>query len=100
MNKEIKFVCNTVKWFDKINGNTYHSVKIIRCKDGKEIVGQFQYGYGEQYKHTAINEMAKNKWINSKYEKETWLFESQNNYPILWNVRKDTKKECKLNGEL
>lgn len=44
--RKIKFVCNAVRWFDKINGNTYHSVRITRIKDGKVIADQFQYGYG------------------------------------------------------
>ena len=32
--REIKFVCYAVRWFDRINGNTYHSVRVERVKDG------------------------------------------------------------------
>jgi hypothetical protein len=55
----IKFNCDAVKWFDKVNGNTYHSVSITRNEDGAVIKGQFQYGYGDHYRQTAIEEMLK-----------------------------------------
>ena len=52
--RQIKFTCIAKKWFDKVNGNTYHSVRVTRHKDGAVVVGQFQYGYGEHYKQTAL----------------------------------------------
>lgn len=100
MERQIKFVCNAVKWFDRINGNTYHSVRITRCSDGKVIVGQFQYGYGEHYRHTAICAMIENNWIDSKYKGQEYLFERENHYPILWNVSQGLKRECVSNGVL
>lgn len=44
------------RWFDKVNGNTYHSVELWR--EGK-MLGRvpFTYGYGSQYQQTAL-EMA------------------------------------------
>jgi len=40
------------RWFDKINGNTYHSVDVYA--DGKHIGREpFTYGYGEGYLQTA-----------------------------------------------
>lgn len=40
------------KWFDKINGNTYHSVVVY--EDGIKIgYNNFCYGYGGQYLQTA-----------------------------------------------
>lgn len=65
----IKFVCNAVLWFDKINGNTYHSVRITRIKDNKIICGKFTYGYSESYKQTALLTMIENKWLPKKYNK-------------------------------
>jgi len=101
MERQILFICNAVKWFDKVNGNTYHSVRITRCKDNAVIVGQFQYGYGEQYKHTALEEMQKAGWIPEKYQKEgAWNFERENNYPILWNLTQGLKRKCVSNGVL
>jgi hypothetical protein len=105
MNK-IKFVVKAVKWFDKVNGNTYHSVRITRCKDGKVLKCKMQYGYGNQYTQTALDAMGKAGWIPAKYMErttsgiiKTYLFERENNYPILWEECNGTKKECRANGE-
>ena len=109
-----KYTCNAVRWFDKINGNTYHSVRVIRHEDGAVIVGQFQYGYGDHYRQTALKEMLKAGWMkNTKrkgvkfpvgkvnYDKESiYVFERENNYPILWNVSDGLKRDCIANGTL
>jgi len=52
----------TVKmWLDKTPGNTYHSVKI--CHDERLLAQcDFSYGYGEQYKVTAL-ELLKKKGL-------------------------------------
>jgi hypothetical protein len=101
MVRQIKFVVNAVKWFDKVNGNTYHSVRITRCKDNKTIVGGFTYGYGDHYQQTAMETMIENKWIPSKYNKSNYyLYERENKYPILWNVSEGLKRDCISNGIL
>lgn len=97
--KDYKFVCNAVKWFDKMNGNTYHSVRVIRVKDKAVIARAFTYGYGDGYRQTALQRMLDACWLPGKYNHKTaYLYERENNYPILWNVSNGTKKECKLNG--
>ena len=42
-----------LEWFDRVNGNSYHAVRVYvdRCEVAR---GQFQYGYGDQYKQTAV----------------------------------------------
>ena len=45
---ENTFVVIGGKWFDKINGNTYHSAKIID-QNGNKYYTRFCYGYGSQY---------------------------------------------------
>jgi len=98
MNK-IQYVAHGVKWFDKVNGNTYHSVRITRCADGAIIAAPFQYGYGDQWQWTAIEIMLNSSWLPSKYNKDnSYLFERENNYPISWNCRNGLKKECVANG--
>lgn len=58
------------RWFDKINGNTYHSVKVY-------INGVFiaehgmTYGYGDQYTQTA-RELIKD-YLPSKMDEHTPL---------------------------
>jgi len=91
----------TVKWFDKVNGNTYHSVRITRIKDNAVVVGAFQYGYGDQYQYTAFEAMFKAGWIPKRYNKDNvYLYERENNYPIYWDCREGKKRECIDNGIL
>ena len=103
--RKILFVCHAVKWFDKVNGNTYHSVRITRCRDGKVICGAYQYGYGDQYRQTALEEMHKNNWIPQHYGERLkngsdtlHMYERENNYPIEWIVSDGLKKDCINNG--
>ena len=46
------------RWFERQNGNTYHSVRIF--EDAKCIVHlPFTYGYGDQYLQTALDWLKK-----------------------------------------
>jgi len=101
MTRKIKFVVNAARWFDRVNGNTYHSVNVTRCRDGQVISGGMEYGYGECYKQTALGIMAVNKWLPVKYRssKMRCYFERANNYPIQWNVTDGLKRDCIANGK-
>jgi hypothetical protein len=93
--RKIKFVVDAARWFDKVNGNTYHSCRITRIKDGGMIYSRFQYGYGDHYRQTALMAMADAKWLPVKYRKENgWYYERENNYPIIWNVRDGLKRDA------
>ena len=108
--RQIKFTVIAKKWFDKINGNTYHSVRCIRCKDNDVVTGHFQYGYGEHYKQTALEIMCLAGWFPKKYIIDSkqaskskqlasvFMFERENNYPILWTVSDGLKRDCIANG--
>ena len=100
MQRKIKFVASVIKWFDKANGNTYHSVRIQRMSDGTIIACVFQYGYGDHYKQTALEAMAKEKWLPKKYRDDhDWRnYEHENNYPVDWNVSQGSKRDCIANG--
>lgn len=95
---KIKFTCNAVRWFDKINGNTYHSVRVTRNKDNNVLVHTLTYGYEEHYKQTALEIMLDNNWIPAKYQKELYMYERENEYPIDWNVTDGLKRDCVANG--
>lgn len=111
MENKIKFVVNAVRWFDKANGNTYHSVNITDVETGKTIYCPMTYGYGEHYRQTALCAMYKKMWINNvdytddmndlgKSGKQgIYLFERENNYPIMWNVTDGLKRDCIANGQ-
>ena len=52
MNKQ--YTIEARRWLDRINGNTYHSVRV---KENGITIGtvNFTYGYGEHYKQTALD---------------------------------------------
>jgi hypothetical protein len=98
MANKIEYIANACRWFDKVNGNTYHSVRITRTKDGAVLKSSpVIYGYGDAYRDTAISLMVENKWISEKYKKHNYMFERENNYPISWNVSDGLKRDMKNN---
>jgi len=106
MTRKIKFLAHGQRWFDKVNGNTYHSVKIVRLKDDAVITCPFQYGYDDAYQETALKAMAENKWLPPKYRKRNengmyaaFNYERENNYPIAWSVSDGLKRDCIANGK-
>jgi tRNA(Leu) C34 or U34 (ribose-2'-O)-methylase TrmL len=44
------------KWFDRINGNTYHSVTVL-VNNTEVLYSPFSYGYDDQYIQTAAKEL-------------------------------------------
>jgi hypothetical protein len=103
--KKFLFVANAVRWFDRVNGNTYHSVNVTRMKDGRVIHCPLQYGYGEQYRTTALKAMLNAGWLPKKYQEtpfgrsSEYLYERENNYPIMWLVTDGLKRDCIKNGK-
>ena len=103
--RKILFTVNAVRWFDRVNGNTYHSVRITRIRDNKTIVQGMTYGYGDQYRYTALEAMSMAKWLPVKYRGTystgspmSVMYERENNYPIIWNVQDGLKRDMIRNG--
>lgn len=94
-----KFTAQAARWFDKINGNTYHSVRITNNETGEVLKCQFQYGYGEHYRQTALEEMLRCGWIDAKYsDRNLFNYEREHNYNINWIVTDGLKRDCVANG--
>jgi hypothetical protein len=94
MQREIKFIVNAVRWFDKSAGNTYHSVNIEEIETGKHYVsGKMVYGYEEHYKQTTLEIMTDNNLLPGYNKKNAYLYERENNYPIIWNVSDGLKRD-------
>ena len=57
----VKFIIEGYRWFDKVNGNTYHTVYITDTRTNKLIFNSnyMVYGYNDQYRHTALDELIK-----------------------------------------
>ena len=99
MNRIIRYIAHGKKWFDRVNGNTYHSVQVTRTKDGEKLFAAFRYGYGDSWKYTAMEKMAANGWIPKKYTGlHAMSYDRDNNYPIEWIEDCATKKGAKLHG--
>lgn len=97
--EKIKYIANGARWFDKVNGNTYHSVRVTRVSDGKTIAAPFQYGYGDHYRQTALEIMLANNWLPETYNRNNiFMFERENDYPIYWTVSDGLKRDCIANG--
>lgn len=99
------YMANAARWFDRVNGNTYHSVRITRNEDGATLVCPFQYGYGDHYRQTALDAMATNGWLPEKYQgrhangsSHAYAYEMENDYPIYWTVSDGSKRDCVANG--
>lgn len=58
-----KYLIEGRRWFNKVNGNTYHTVTITNIlPEGEALITQIPltYGYGDQYIHTAYDWLVKN----------------------------------------
>lgn len=98
---EKKFTCYAARWFDSVNGNTYHSVRVIRHEDEQVIVQEFTYGYDDHYRQTALKIMLNAGWLPGKYnDKNLSFYERENNYPIDWVVSDGSKKDCSENSKV
>jgi hypothetical protein len=104
MKRKIKYICFAARWFDRINGNTYHSARITRCADGATIAAPLRYGYGGSYRQTALNAMLEAGWIPAKYKDKPgkpgnlYRYERDNGYPIEWTVIDGLKRDAIRNG--
>lgn len=98
-NIKLLYTVYAARWTDKTAGNTYHSCRIIRHSDSQTLCAPMQYGYDEHYRQTALELMLKSGWLPEKYEKNTFMFERENNYPINWIVTDGLKRDCIANGK-
>tara|TARA_R100000655_G_scaffold24026_2_gene48311 strand:+ start:562 stop:840 length:279 start_codon:yes stop_codon:yes gene_type:complete len=69
----IKYVIHAKKWFDKVNGNTYHSVRVLDTVRQLQLKVPFQYGYGNHYITTSQDEMIKQGWIKENFKHTDFL---------------------------
>lgn len=95
-----KYTVNACRWFDKANGNTYHSVKVTRHSDGAVIANGWHYGYDDHYKQTAQDLMEAEGWIESPKDTPSHYYDRDNGYPIIWNVSDGLKRDMVANGIL
>jgi hypothetical protein len=87
---------NARTWFDKINGNSYFSSKIVLdygTETQREYFLPFQYGYGDQYQFKALNELKRKGEVSDNLGA---LWQLRDAGVIIRTSKKDTlKRELK-----
>lgn len=85
-------VCIVKQWTDKINGNTYHKVKLFL--NGDILESDYTYGYGNQYEQTVYNLFN----TNESWKKNPFRYPNINvflNTIHFEKIQVNTKKELK-----
>jgi hypothetical protein len=55
-----KYIIIGKRWFDKVNGNTYHSTTVIDVDTNEQVAySGVVYGYGDSWKQTGYDELKK-----------------------------------------
>jgi hypothetical protein len=91
-NRKIRFVIHGRQWFSR-NAGCYSKGYIEDIKTGKQYETIINGG-SEFYRQESLRLLAKEKLI--PYTKENcYLYERENNYPIVWNVT-EVKRERDL----
>lgn len=83
------------EWFDKANGNSYHSVQITTNfgkPDEQTFYAPFQYGYGEAYMQTATKVLQQHKLIPNNGHLVLWRYCEANNIILRNNITRGCKK--------
>jgi hypothetical protein len=83
----IKYIANVFKWFDKVNGNTYHGINLYDLNNNLVLSTGLVYGYGEHYFQTLKEHLIKLNLYEDKPLKEYIFFNVNENC-----LKRDLKK--------
>ena len=96
----ISIVVEGRKWFDKINGNTYHSANVIVTmdRDVKVLKVPYQYGYGDQYLQSAFDELEKAGFLKLERYKSgasepPWRWAEEHGVTLIYSAVDVAKKK-------
>lgn len=64
--KQKRFIVLGCKWFDRVNGNTYHNAKILDTKTNNIYYVGYSYGYGSAYYYDALAYIKDNFKLNDE----------------------------------
>lgn len=86
----VRYIITGKKWFDKVYGNTYHSVTIVDTKTNDVVYDSgMTYGYGDQYRYTAMDYLVKTGRMN----KEDITNHEQNRKHLYFDVSDVSRKK-------
>ena len=87
--KNNHWVVFATRWFDKRNGNTYHTVRLYK-NSSLFTSKHFTYGYGSHYEQTAMELLLEN---NETESKSLYEFVQENDGNVLIICRDVTNKK-------
>ena len=81
----MKLLIEGFEWFDRINGNSYHTIRITDLNTNEVIFKSdcLNYGYGDQYRQTAYKELINMGLVeekdrhNHELNRERFIFRKQ-----------------------
>lgn len=83
------------RWFDRINGNTYHSVQCVI--NGEQVAYvPFAYGYDDQYIQTGANELHKLGYLPNWGDRSVFWRYCEENGITLFTTRSDVSRKKDL----
>ncbi len=87
---------NGKEWFDKVNGNSYHSAQATINYGTPEAVTvyiPFQYGYGSQYEYSAFKALQEAGYIPKQDSMVSgWRYYEENGIIARQNIERKCKK--------
>jgi len=92
------------RWFDRVNGNTYHSARVY--VDGElTLAVPFQYGYGDQYMWTAWSALVEKRGLDvERYHsggmESPWRWGERHGVKVSYDAADVLKREVKAWGEI
>ncbi len=88
------------EWFDRVNGNSYFSLQVtINYQMKNEVCFSvpMQYGYGDQYKYGALDELVKRGYLPNPPKRTVfWRYYKENNI-IARHTKYENCKKRELN---
>lgn len=81
------------RWFDRVNGNTYHSVAVT-LPDGSTRTQGCTYGYGSHYEQTALELVVGGEHPRTARGNPVpvWQWYEDNGYRVVYDVVDVTRK--------
>jgi hypothetical protein len=80
------------RWFERTNGNTYHSVEIF--VNGQRVhYDPFSYGYGDSYLDSAWTWLKKYKYIRPRKNNSFWRYCTANKIEFSSSVSDVARKK-------
>jgi len=83
------------EWFDKVNGNSYFSARVImnyQLKNESAFFIPIQYGYGDHYRYIAYQELKNKGYVPKGANGIYWQYYKDNNIIARHFMQENCKK--------